>query len=54
MASVIEQYLSTVTPMHLDFVEPSKRYADVILPQGGHNTVAVEILLTLVRSLVKP
>jgi uridine kinase len=54
MASVIEQYLSTVKPMHLEFVEPSKRYADVILPQGGHNTVAVDLLLTLVRSLVRP
>jgi uridine kinase len=53
MASVIEQYLSTVKPMHLEFVEPSKRYADVILPQGGHNTVAVDLLLTLVRSLVR-
>ncbi len=52
MQSVIEQYLSTVKPMHLDFVEPSKRYADVILPQGGHNAVAIDMLLTLVRSLV--
>jgi uridine kinase len=53
MQSVIEQYLSTVKPMHLDFVEPSKRYADVILPQGGHNAVAIDMLLTLVRSLVQ-
>jgi uridine kinase len=53
MASVIEQYLGTVKPMHLEFVEPSKRYADVILPQGGHNAVAVDMLLTLVRSLVQ-
>jgi uridine kinase len=52
MSSVIDQYLSTVKPMHLDFVEPSKRYADVILPQGGHNVVAVDMLLTLIRSLV--
>ena len=52
MDSVIEQYLATVKPMHLEFVQPSKRYADVILPQGGHNTVAVEMLLTLIRSLV--
>ena len=37
--------------MHLDFVEPSKRYADVILPQGGHNAVAIDMLLTLIRSL---
>ena len=51
MESVIEQYLGTVKPMHLDFVEPSKRYADVIVPQGGHNTVAIDMLLTLIRSL---
>jgi uridine kinase len=49
--AVIEQYLGTVKPMHLDFVEPSKRYADVIIPQGGHNSVAVDMLLTLIRSL---
>lgn len=49
--SVIDQYLGTVKPMHLDFVEPSKRYADIIVPQGGHNAVATEMLLTLIRSL---
>jgi uridine kinase len=49
--SVIDQYLGTVKPMHLDFVEPSKRYADIIVPQGGHNTVAIDMLLTLVRGL---
>jgi uridine kinase len=49
--SVIDQYLSTVKPMHLEFVEPSKRYADIIIPQGGHNAVAIEMLLTLIRSL---
>jgi uridine kinase len=49
--SVIDHYLGTVKPMHLEFVEPSKRYADVILPQGGHNAVAVDMLLTLIRSL---
>ena len=53
MESVIEQYQSTVKPMHLDFVEPSKRYADVILPQGGHNAVAVDLLLTLIRSVAR-
>ena len=51
MQSVIDQYLSTVKPMHLEFVEPSKRYADIILPQGGHNAVAVDMLMTLIRSL---
>jgi uridine kinase len=49
--SVIDQYLSTVKPMHLEFVEPSKRYADIIVPQGGHNAVAIDMLMTLIRSL---
>lgn len=42
--SVIEQYLSTVRPMHLEFVEPSKRYADVILPEGGNNQIGIEMI----------
>ena len=42
--SVIRQYLSTVRPMHLEFVEPSKRYADVIIPEGGLNRIAVEMI----------
>jgi uridine kinase len=49
--SVIDQYLGTVKPMHLEFVEPSKRYADIIVPQGGYNVVAIDMLLTLIRSL---
>ena len=49
--SVIDQYLGTVKPMHLEFVEPSKRYADIIVPQGGYNTVAIEMLLRLIRGL---
>ena len=51
VSSVIEQYLGTVKPMHLEFVEPSKRYADIIIPLGGHNTVAIDMLLTLIRGL---
>ena len=51
VASVIDQYLGTVKPMHLEFVEPSKRYADIIIPLGGHNTVAIDMLLSLIRSL---
>lgn len=51
MESVIEQYLGTVKPMHLEFVEPSKRYADIIVPVGGHNAVAVDLLLSLIRSV---
>ncbi len=54
MESVIDQYQSTVKPMHLEFVEPSKRYADVIIPLGGHNTVAVDLLLTMLRSVGRP
>ena len=49
--SVIDQYVSTVKPMHLEFVEPSKRYADLIVPEGGYNQVAIEMLLTLIKSL---
>ncbi len=53
--SVINQYLSVVRPMHLQFVEPTKRYADLIVPEGGHNHVAVDILVAKVRSiLVEP
>ncbi|MCP4614541.1 MAG: uridine kinase [Planctomycetes bacterium] len=50
--SVMKQYLETIHPMHLEFVEPSKRYADIIVPEGGHNQVAVDILATKLRSLV--
>lgn len=46
---ILEQYLSTVQPMHLQFVEPSKRYADVIVPRGGHNEVAIEMLVAKIR-----
>ena len=53
MESVIEQYLSTVKPMHEEFVEPSKRYADVIIPEGGFNSVAVEMLIQNIRSLIE-
>ena len=51
MDAVVEQYLGTVKPMHFDFVEPTKRYADLIIPVGGHNTVAIDMMLSLVRSL---
>jgi uridine kinase len=46
---ILAQYLSTVQPMHQQFVEPSKRYADVIIPQGGHNTVAIEMILAKIH-----
>lgn len=50
--SVINQYLGTVRPMHLEFVEPSKRYADVIIPEGGHNAVAMEMVIAHIESLL--
>lgn len=50
--SVIQQYLSTVRPMHLEFVEPSKRYADVIIPEGGFNTVAIDMVSDRISSLL--
>ncbi len=51
--SVCEQYLSTVRPMHLEFIEPSKRYADVIIPEGGLNTVAIDLIATKVRHVLE-
>ena len=50
--AVVQQYLSTVRPMHLEFVEPSKRYADVIIPEGGMNTVAVDMVVARLESLL--
>ncbi|UCF78641.1 MAG: uridine kinase [Candidatus Eiseniibacteriota bacterium] len=52
LESVIEQYESSVRPMHLQFVEPSKRYADIIITEGGHNVVAIDLLKTKIRSLL--
>ena len=53
MESVIDQYTTTVKPMHEEFVEPSKRYADVIIPEGGFNSVAVQMLIQNIRSIVE-
>jgi len=50
--SVINQYLSTVRPMHLEFVEPSKRYADVIIPEGGWNTVALDMVVARLDAML--
>src|SRR5688500_9750850 len=50
--SVIDQYTATVRPMHLEFVEPSKRYADVIIPDGGYNLVGVDMLLTKIEAVI--
>ena len=53
MQSVIEQYTTTVKPMHEEFVEPSKKYADVIIPEGGFNSVAVDMLIKNIRLLIE-
>jgi uridine kinase len=50
--SIIHQYLTTVRPMHMEFVEPSKRYADIIVPEGGHNAVAMEMIVARIESLL--
>ena len=52
MESVINQYIDTVKPMHEEFVEPSKKYADVIIPEGGFNSVAVGMLIENIKSLI--
>ena len=51
--SVIDQYLSVVKPMHSQFIEPTKKYADVIIPEGGKNQVAIDLLTTKVRSILE-
>jgi uridine kinase len=51
--SVINQYLNTVRPMHLEFVEPSKRYADVIIPEGGMNLVAMDMVVARLKALLR-
>jgi len=51
--SVIKQYQATVRPMHLEFVEPSKRYADVIIPEGGHNIAALDMVVARIETLLK-
>ena len=53
MESVITQYTTTVKPMHEEFVEPSKKYADVIIPEGGFNSVAVSMLIENIKSLIR-
>lgn len=53
MDSVINQYLNTVKPMHEEFVEPSKKFANVIIPEGGFNTVALELLIQNIKSIVR-
>lgn len=50
---VIRQYESSVRPMHLQFVEPSKRYADLVIPEGGYNVVAIDLIKTKIRALLR-
>ncbi|MBB6630570.1 uridine kinase [Clostridium algidicarnis] len=51
--SVINQYLNVVRPMHLQFVEPTKRYADIIIPEGGHNKVAIDIIVANIKHILQ-
>jgi uridine kinase len=53
MESVIDQYLNVVRPMHQQFVEPTKKYADVIIPEGGYNEVAIDLLVTKIKTLIE-
>ncbi len=52
LESVVQQYLNTVRPMHEEFVEPSKRYADLIIPEGGENQVALDAIISRVEHLL--
>ncbi len=51
--SVIEQYLSAVRPMHNMFIEPTKRYADIIIPEGGENGVAIDLMVTKIKTILE-
>ncbi|MEW8969734.1 uridine kinase [Mesobacillus jeotgali] len=53
MDSVIEQYVNVVRPMHNQFIEPTKRYADVIVPEGGHNHVAIDLMVTKIQTILE-
>ena len=53
LEQVIEQYSTTVKPMHDQFIEPSKRYADIIIPEGGRNEVAIDLLTTKIDSIIE-
>ncbi|AKG73934.1 uridine kinase [Salinicoccus halodurans] len=52
MDSVINQYLTVVRPMHLQFIEPTKRFSDIIIPEGGENNVAIDLITTKIRTLI--
>ena len=50
--SVIDQYINVVRPMHLQFVDPTKRYADIIIPEGGQNSVAIDLMATQIETIL--
>jgi len=50
--AVMERYVRVLKPMHMEFIEPTKRYADLIIPQGGHNKKAVEIMTTYIENML--
>lgn len=52
LESVIEQYMTTVRPSHMQFIEPSKRFADIIIPEGGYNKVAIDLMVTKIKSII--
>ena len=54
LEEILDQYLTTVQPMHLQFVEPSKRYADIIVPRGGHNAVAIDLIINTILRRLQP
>lgn len=51
--SVIDQYVNVVRPMHNQFIEPTKRYADIIIPEGGHNHVAIDLMVTKIKTILE-
>lgn len=51
VASALQQYLATVRPVHMEFIEPSKRYADVVIPEGGYNEVGIDLVIQKIGSL---
>jgi uridine kinase len=53
LQSIIQQYRDTVRPMHIEFVEPSKKYADVIIPEGGHNKIGIDMIVTKILSVME-
>lgn len=53
MDSVIDQYVNVVRPMHNQFIEPTKRYADIIIPEGGHNFVAIDLMVTKIQTILE-